>query len=183
MPANTLDFGLDILKSRNLLQKMTAEPSFENFLQKLLTQCLNATAHPRLRGFFKYVCMWVCVRARVCVCACVCQCIPSILNEFSQKVDLLLNPPYKITTELAVENAYPKSACAMLDHSIQKFGQFPRPRLWQQRWSPPRKKNWKASSIVVLFSQLKKSWIWEKITVEIFCILLWQLSFCGVIRI
>jgi len=75
MPANTLDFGLDILKSRNLLQKMTAEPSIEKFLQKLLAQCLSATAHPRLWGFLSmYVCMcvggWVCARARMCVRVC-----------------------------------------------------------------------------------------------------------------
>ena len=187
MPANTLDFGLDILKSRNLLQKMTENDcraeywEFSSKIARAMPQCHRA---PSTVGVSKYVCMYVCgwvgVCARAYVCACVCQCIPSILNEFSQKVDLLLNPPYKITIELAVENAYPKSACAMLVHSIQNFGKFPRPRLWQQRWSPPRKRKLKASSIVVLLSQLKKSWIWEKITVANFCILLWQMSFCGV---
>jgi len=41
---------------------MTAEPSFENFLQILPAQCLNASALPRLR---------VCEYVRVCVCMCV----------------------------------------------------------------------------------------------------------------
>jgi len=84
------DSGLKILKSRNLLKKMTAEPSFENFLQILPAQCLNSSAHPRLRVCACQCvrgCVYVCVRVCVCayLCACVCQRTPSILNEVSQK--------------------------------------------------------------------------------------------------
>ena len=84
------DSGLKILKSRNLLKKMTAEPSFENFLQILPAQCLNSSANPRLRVcacMCVLGCVYVCVRVCVCayLCACVCQRTPSILSEVSQK--------------------------------------------------------------------------------------------------